>query len=75
MKELVEFVAKSLVDDQEAVHVDVVERNNSVNIRLRVAQQDTGRVIGKRGKVANAMRTLLRVPGTRRGVHVDLEIV
>ncbi len=75
MKELVEYIAKALVDDQDAVHVDVIERNNGVKLRLRVAQQDTGRVIGKRGKVANAMRTLLRVPGARKGVHVDLEIV
>ncbi len=74
MKDLVEFIAKSLVDNEDAVRVDVIERHKLVRIRLRVDGQDTGRVIGKRGRVANSMRTLLRVMGTRRGTRVDLEI-
>jgi len=74
MKELVEYIAKSLVDDEEAVRVELIERHRLVKIRLRVATRDTGRVIGKRGRVANAMRTLLNVLGTRKGVRVELEI-
>lgn len=74
MKDLVEFIATSLVDNEDAVRVDVIERHKLVRIRLRVDDRDTGRVIGKRGRVANAMRTLLHVMGTRRGTRVDLEI-
>jgi hypothetical protein len=74
MKELVEYIAKSLVDDEDAVRVELIERHRLVKIRLRVAPRDTGRVIGKRGRVANAMRTLLNVLGTRKGVRVELEI-
>ncbi len=75
MKELVEFMAKRLVDHPEQVEVTEVNATRSVIFELRVAQEDMGRVIGKGGRVANAMRTLLRVAATKQGRRARLEIV
>ena len=75
MKELVEYIARSLVDDPSQVQVSEVEGANTVIYELRVAPEDMGRVIGKSGRVANAMRTLLRVVAARQGKRVTLEIV
>lgn len=74
MKTLIEYIAKSLVDDPSQVEVSEVRGANSVTLRLYVAQEDKGRVIGRRGRVANAMRSLLRVMGARQGKRVHLEI-
>ena len=65
MKELVEYIAKSLVDDPSQVEVTEVRRANSVILKLEVAQEDKGRVIGRNGRVANAIRSLLRVMAAR----------
>ena len=75
MKELVEYVAKSLVDDPSRVQVTQTSRGNVTTLELRVAQEDVGRVIGRNGQVANAMRALLRVMAARQGKRVNLEIV
>ncbi len=75
MKELVEYIAKSLVDDPSQVQVTQIEGANSVIVELRVAPEDMGRVIGRSGRVANAIRTLLRVVAARKGKRVTLEIV
>lgn len=75
MKELVEFIARSLVDDPTEVAVREVQRGNLVILELQVAQEDMGRVIGKKGRVANAIRTLLEIPAARRGKRVRLEVV
>lgn len=75
MKELVEYVAKSLVNDPSQVEVTETHRANSVTLTLEVAQEDVGRVIGRNGQVANAMRTLLRVMAARQGKRVNLEIL
>ena len=75
MKELIEYIAKSLVDDPSAVQVTEIEGAASVIVELRVAQEDMGRVIGRSGRVANAMRALLRVQAARKGKRVTLEIV
>lgn len=75
MKELVEYIAKSLVDDPSQVEVTEIRRGSSVVLKLQVAQEDKGRVIGRNGRVANAMRSLLRVRGAREGKRVNLEIV
>jgi predicted RNA-binding protein YlqC (UPF0109 family) len=75
MKELVEYIAKSLVDDPSQVEVTEILRASSVILRLQVAQEDKGRVIGRNGRVANAIRNLLRVVATRQGKRVNLEIV
>ena len=74
MKELVEYIAKSLVNDPSQVDVTQTRRGNSVTLNLRVDQEDVGRVIGRNGQVANAMRILLRVMSARQGKRVNLEI-
>jgi predicted RNA-binding protein YlqC (UPF0109 family) len=75
MKELVEFIARSLVDDPSQVRVSEIEGETSVILELRVGPEDMGRVIGKGGRTANAMRTLLRVLAAKQGKRVNLEIV
>ncbi len=75
MKELVEYMAKLLVDNPDQVEVTEVNATRSVILELRVAKEDMGRVIGKRGRVANAMRTLLRVAAAKEGKRAILEIV
>ncbi len=75
MQELVDYIAKSLVDDPSQVEVVQIRRGSSVTLELEVAQEDKGRVIGRNGRVANAMRSLLRVMGSRQGKRVNLEIV
>jgi predicted RNA-binding protein YlqC (UPF0109 family) len=75
MKELVEYVAKSLVDHPDEVRVEEIMGARSIIFELSVASSDMGRVIGKRGRVANAMRSLLRVASARSGKRAILEIV
>jgi uncharacterized protein len=75
MKELVEYIAKSLVDDPTQVQVSEVGGVSSVIIELHVASTDMGRIIGRGGRVANAMRTLIRVLAAKEGKRVTLEIV
>ena len=74
MKELVEYIAERLVDDVERVRVKEVRTSQGVILELRVARQDMGRVIGKEGRVANAIRAVLRVPAMRQGKQVTLDI-
>jgi len=77
LKELVEYIARSIVTAPEEVKVtqETDEDENMVIVKLEVAEDDKGRVIGKQGRVAEAMRTLLRVVATKGGVRVRLEIV
>jgi predicted RNA-binding protein YlqC (UPF0109 family) len=75
MKEFLEYVARSLVDKPDAVVVEVEEEEGEVSLVLNVDQEDMGRVIGRDGRIANAIRSLLRVMGARDGRHVELEIV
>jgi uncharacterized protein len=74
-KELVEYVARSLVDDPEAVKVTEIEDDEGTVIELHVAEDDMGKVIGRNGSVAKALRTLLKVTGAREGTSVQLEII
>ena len=74
MKSLIEFIAKSLVDDPTEVWVSEENRGREVHLELTVAEEDMGRVIGRGGRVANAMRTLLRVAAIRNGSHASLDI-
>ncbi|MFN7210878.1 MAG: KH domain-containing protein [Aggregatilineales bacterium] len=74
MKELVEYVAKALVEHPEAVRVSEHSRRGAIVIELRVAPSDMGRVIGKQGNIANALRALLRVAAARSGKRVVLDI-
>ena len=75
MKDLVDFIARSLVDDPTQVHIEQSQQGQSVHFDLEVAKEDMGRVIGKGGRVANAIRTLLRVAAAREGKRVSLDIV
>jgi predicted RNA-binding protein YlqC (UPF0109 family) len=75
MKELIEYIAKSLVDDPSEVYVRVQTRRDEVHLELSVADEDMGRVIGRGGRVANAMRALLRVAASQQGVRSSLDIV
>jgi hypothetical protein len=75
MKELIEYMAKSLVDEPDKVQVEEIEGTSATIYELRVGAEDMGRVIGKQGRVANAMRTLLRAAAARQGRRVTLEIV
>lgn len=75
MKELVEYLTKSLVDQPDAVVVEEKERGRGiVDLRLSVAPGDMGRVIGRSGRVANAIRNMARVAAAKQGKKVNLEI-
>jgi len=75
MRDLVEFIAKSLVDDPTQVRVTETEGLREVRIELRVAEEDLGRMIGRNGRVANSIRSLMRVIASRKGVRSSLDIV
>lgn len=75
MQELIEYIARSLVDDPTEVSVTVRETGREFRIELSVAEEDMGRVIGRKGRVANSMRTLMRVISSRQGVRSSLDIV
>lgn len=75
MKELIEFIAKSLVDDQESVDVQNIEGDHTSVIELRVAQDDLGKVIGKQGRTAKAMRTILSAASAKVKKRAVLEII
>ncbi len=75
MKELIEFIASSLVDDPTQIEVSQTRRGSQAVLRLQVAKEDMGRVIGKGGRVANAMRVLLRVAAAQEGKRATLDIV
>jgi predicted RNA-binding protein YlqC (UPF0109 family) len=73
--ELVEYLARRLVDEPDAVRVEEVERDGDTVIQLFVAEDDVGKVIGRQGRIARALRTVVRASATRREGRVLLEIV
>lgn len=75
MRDLIDFIATSLVDDPTQVSVNQYQHGSQVTIKLRVAKEDMGRVIGKGGRVASAMRVLLRVAAAQSGKRANLDIV
>ena len=75
MAELLEYLARKLVDEPDAVRVERVEEDDTVVLRLHVAQDDLGKVIGRQGRIARALRTIVRAGGTRDRRRVQLEIV
>jgi hypothetical protein len=75
VKEFLEYVARSLVEKPDAVVVEVEEEEGEISLLLTVDEADMGRVIGREGRIANAIRSLLRVMGAREGRHVELEIL
>lgn len=75
MKELLEYLAKALVDNPEGVEVTTVEGERSVILQLRVDPDDVGKVIGKKGRIAQAMRTLVKASATKEGRNAIVEII
>lgn len=75
MKDLIEFIAKTLVDHPEQVEVRESQSGNRVRLELSVAKDDMGRVIGKNGRVANSIRMLLRVAAEREGKQATLDVL
>ncbi|MFC1892541.1 KH domain-containing protein [Chloroflexota bacterium] len=75
MKELIEYIAKSIVDQPDEVVVTEESDEQGIRLKLQVADEDKGRVIGKQGRVAQAMRSLIRVTAAKQGTRVTLEIL
>ena len=75
MKDLVEYIAKSIVNEPDAVNVDEETNEEGITLKLTVADEDKGRIIGKQGAIAQAMRTLLRVKAAKAATRVRLEIM
>ncbi|MGH3020381.1 MAG: KH domain-containing protein [Gaiellaceae bacterium] len=75
MEELLDYLARNLVDRPDEVRVERTERDGAVVLRLHVAEEDIGKVIGRQGRIARALRTLARASGGRRQVRTLLEIV
>jgi predicted RNA-binding protein YlqC (UPF0109 family) len=74
MKELIEFMARAIVDYPDEVEVTEEDTQDEIVLHLMVAESDMGKVIGKQGRIANAMRTLLKVSAIRKGTRAVLEI-
>jgi predicted RNA-binding protein YlqC (UPF0109 family) len=74
MKELVEYIVTSLVDDPEAVQVTEERRGDSVLLRVKVADGETGKIIGRQGRIIQAIRALVKVAAVREGVRADLQL-
>lgn len=74
MREFLEYIAKHLVDNPEAVVLELEEKENKAVFKLRVGEQDVGKVIGRKGRTAQAMRTLLAAVAAKEGKRAILEI-
>lgn len=74
-KELVEYIASALVDEPDSVSVNVIEGEKSTILELRVAENDIGKVIGKHGRIAKSVRTILSAAATKSGKRIVLEIL
>ena len=74
IQEFVEYIVRSLVSDHEHVLVNVSEEHNTVRVNVNVAQDDIGRIIGRKGRTVNSIRSLLRVLGSQSGMRVELDI-
>jgi predicted RNA-binding protein YlqC (UPF0109 family) len=72
---VLDYLARAIVDDPESIVIETEERGRRVTLRLHVAPDDMGRVIGRRGRVAQAIRTLVRAAGARDGVDAEVDIV
>jgi len=75
LKELIEFIARSLVDKPDEVHVDEITGEQTVVLELRVAKEDLGKVIGKQGRTVKAMRAILSAAASKLRKRADLEII
>jgi len=74
-RDVCEYLVKAVVEEPDGVEVDVNERSRGTTIEVRVAPGDMGRVIGKRGRIANAIRTVVRAAATRDDIAVDVDFV
>ena len=75
MKEMVEILAKALVDHPDQVSVTEVEKEKMIVLELRVTQEDMGKVIGKQGRIARAIRTVVKAAATKEKKRVSVEII
>ena len=75
MKDLLEYLAKALVDNPDDVHLEVIEGERSVILQLKVNPEDIGKVIGKQGRIAQALRTLVKASATKQGKNAIVEIL
>ncbi|MBV1862580.1 MAG: KH domain-containing protein [Nannocystaceae bacterium] len=75
LKELIEFIARSLVDKPDDVHIDEISGEQTVVLELRVAKEDLGKVIGKQGRTVKAMRAILSAAASKLRKRADLEIL
>jgi len=74
MEELIQFIAESIVDDPSEVSVNRIEENNSITVELSVADEDMGKVIGKRGRIAKAIRTVVNAAAAKEGTNIKVDI-
>ncbi|HEX8100105.1 MAG TPA: KH domain-containing protein [Actinomycetota bacterium] len=74
VKEVLEYIAKSIVDDPDAVEIAESQDGDSVTLKLSVASDDVGKVIGRRGRTARAIRDMVRAAGAKSGVTASVEI-
>jgi len=75
MREFIEFIAKHLVDHPDAVQIDQVEQDSRIILKLKVGEKEVGKVIGRKGRTARALRTLLNAVAAKEGKQAILEIV
>lgn len=75
MKQLLYIIVKSLVDNPDMVEITEVNEENSLVLKLKVAQEDMGKVIGKQGRVAKAIRTVIKAAAVRQNIRVVVEII
>ena len=75
MKELIEYVVRGLVEQPDKVQVSEVRQGNLTIYELEVAEEDVGKIIGRQGRMINALRALVKASAVRRGVRVNVEVV
>lgn len=75
MKELLEYLARALVDKPEAVNVEAIESEKSIILQLHVDPEDVGKVIGKQGRIAKAIRTVVKASAVKEGKKAIVEII
>lgn len=75
MKELVMYIVKALVDNPDEVTIEETMKKDEIVLKLKVSQDDVGKVIGKQGRIAKAVRTVLRSAGNKENIKVSLEIL
>lgn len=75
MSDLVRVIAEALVNDPDQIEITETTKNGNIYLELSVAEEDMGKVIGKQGKIAKAIRTVLKAAGIINDVHVDLRII